>query len=232
MSEDHRLVPQLSTRSNAIITSVDWLFEPSWRGERLLARLSADNVELIDRYGEPAGDALAEVAEVLLPAVDADQAVIDGIWTAQPFIGTGSAAQHLAEALAENGLAGELPDPIETEKRRAFVAIDLLELDGQVLHDIPFGERRRLLESVIDESVRVRVTPAVRVPIGHWVSAWSSSGFSHYVAKHVNSRYTPGEQCDDWLEISVEHEPGPSMIGRLLGQRPKRAARIEDLPRR
>jgi ATP-dependent DNA ligase len=232
MSDDQRLTPQLSTRSNAIITSVDWLFEPSWRGERVLARLSAGGVELVDRHGEPADDTLAEIAEVLPPAVDAEQAVLDGIWTAQPFIGTGSAAQHLAEALAEEGLADELPDPIETEKRRAFVAIDLLELDGQVLHNVPYGERRRLLESVIDENVRVRVTPAVRVPIGHWISAWHSSGFSHYVAKHVNSHYAPGEQSEDWLEIAVEPEPGPSMIGRLFGQRPKRAPRIEDLQRK
>ena len=63
-----------------------------------------------------------------------------------PFIGVGSAAQHLAEAIAEEGLTDEVPDPIENEPRRAFVAIDLVELDGEPLHDIPFMERRRLLD--------------------------------------------------------------------------------------
>ncbi len=228
MTDAQRLLPQLSTRSNAIITSVDWLFEPAWRGERLLAGIGDGQVQLTDRYGEPAGPEFAEAAEVLATTVDAEQALLDGIWTAQPFIGVGSAARHLADAIAEEGLDEELPDPIESERRRAFVAIDLLELDGQPLYDVPYGERRRLLESVIEENVRVRVSPAVRVPIEHWVAAWRVSGFSHYVAKQVNSRYRLGEQNDDWLEMTTDRDAGPSLMGRLFLPHRTRTARIRD----
>jgi bifunctional non-homologous end joining protein LigD len=222
------LLPQLSTRSNAIITSVDWLFEPAWRGERLIGRFEDGAARVFDRIGEPVGLELEEVADVLAMSIDADQAVIDGIWTAQPFVGAGSAAQHLAEAREEAGLAAELPDPIETETRRAFVAVDLLELDGVELLDVPYQERRRLLESVIDENVRVRITPAVRVPLQHWLAAWQASGFTHYVAKEANSRYLPGEMNADWLEITLEPDRGPSMTSRLFGFRGPKKARIED----
>jgi ATP-dependent DNA ligase len=232
MPDAQRPLPQISTRTNAVITSVDWLFEPAWRGERLIARIRGERVDLSDRLGEPAEHSLPEACEVLAASVDAEEAVLDGIWTAQPFVGVGSAAYNLAETLAEEGLTEEYPDPIENEQRRAFVAIDLLELDGTLLHDVPYQERRRLLESVVVENVRVRVTPAVRVPVEHWLHAWRQSGFTHYVAKQVNSRYRPGEPSDEWLEIPAARQGEPSMIGRLVGQRGPRQAKIGDANKR
>jgi ATP-dependent DNA ligase len=232
MPDARRPLPQISTRTNAVISSVDWLFEPAWRGERLMARIRGDRVDLWDRFGDAAESSLSEAREVLASSVDAEEAVLDGVWTAQPFVGVGSAAYNLAETLAEEGLADEYPDPIENETRRAFVAIDLLELDGTLLHDVPYQERHRLLESVVDENVRVRVTPAVRVPVEHWLHAWRVSGFTHYVAKQVNSRYRPGEPSDEWLEIPTQRHREPSMIGRLVGQRGPRQSRIGDARKR
>ncbi len=228
MSEDRTTLPQLTTPSDAVITSVEWLFEPAWRGDRLLARIHDGSVTLTDELGERAGDDFAEAQEVLAAALDADDALIDGVWTSMPFLGEHSAARHLAVAIAEEGLEGEVPDPIVNESRRAYVAFDLVELDGQVLHDVPYLERRRLLTSVVAEDVRVRVSPAVRNPVAHWLHAWRLNGFSHYVAKHVNSRYHPGEVADDWLEVSTDERRGPSAVGRLVGARPKKVARIHD----
>lgn len=225
---DEPVLPQYTTLSDAVITSVEWLFEPAWRGERLLARVHDGRVTLTDRTGDPVGPELAEAEEVIAAAVDADQALLDGVWTSMPFLGEASAARHLADAIAEEGLADEVPDPIEAETRRAYVAIDLVELDGQSLEEVPYLERRRLLTSVVAEDVRVRVTPAVRNPIGSWLNAWRANGFSHYVAKHVNSRYHPGEVAEDWLEVSTSERRGPSPMGRLVGARPKKVARIHD----
>lgn len=228
MSEDQPDLPQLPTISDAMITSVEWLFEPAWRGERLMARVRDGRITLTDAVGEPAGEEFAEAAEVLAPAVAAAEALIDGMWTSMPFLGEGSAARHLAEAIEEEGLTDELPDPLEAETRRAFVALDLVELDGVPLHDVPYLERRRLLTAVVEEDVRVRVTPAVRNPIHNWLGAWRASGFTHYVAKHANSRYHPGEVADDWLEIPADERRGPSAMGRLIGARPKKVPRIHD----
>jgi bifunctional non-homologous end joining protein LigD len=220
--------PQFATVQDAVITSVDWLVEPSWKGERVLARLEGGRVSLTDEQGETPAEGLGDAAEVLAAALDAEQAVIDGVWTAMPFVGEGSAARRWAETIAEEGLAESeaAPDPIELESRRAFVAWDLLELDGKLLHDIPYQERRRLLGSVVQESIRVRVTPAVRPPFHRWIAAWHSNGFTHYVAKHVNSRYEPGETSPDWLQISTTPETGPAMIGSLVGQRTKKGPQI------
>lgn len=228
MTSPDPVLPQQATLAEVIIDSVEWLFEPYWSGDRLIARLQGGRVTLTDADGEPAADELSEAADELLTAIDAESAVIDGIWTAQPFVGDGVGARQWAETLAEEGLVDEPPDPISMEKRRAFVAIDLVELEGQSLADIPYQERRRLLTSVVEENVRVRVSPAVKLPLRPWLHAWRGNGFTHYVAKHVNSRYRAGEQVDDWLIVSAEPEKVPSFAGRLMGQRPKKLRRIED----
>jgi bifunctional non-homologous end joining protein LigD len=227
---DEPILPQLTTRSDAVITSVEWLFEPAWRGERLLARVHDGQVTLTDRAGDPAGPEMAEAEEVIAAAVGSDDAIVDGVWTSMPFLGEGSAARHLADAIAEEGLADELPDPLEAESRRAFVAIDLVRIDGQSLEEVPYLERRRLLTAIVAEDVRVRVTPAVRNPVASWLNAWRANGFTHYVAKHVNSRYHPGEVAEDWLEVPTAERRGPSQMGRLIGARPKKVARIHDEP--
>lgn len=224
------LLPQQPMAANAEVLSVEWLFEPLWPGIRLLARASGGRVRLSDERGEDPGadDGLADAADVLASAILADEAVVDGIWTAQPFVGDGSPARAWAETLEAEGLTTEIPDPLENERRRAFVAVDLVEIDGQPLHGIPFQERRRVLESVIDEGVRVRLSPVVKQPLAGWLVGWRANGFTHYVAKHMNSHYRPGERTEDWLKLSLRAEAPRSFMGRMLGGRGDRVRRVED----
>lgn len=219
--------PQRPTVANAEVLSVEWLFEPFWPGERLMARVERGAVTLTDERGEPAGPELDEAAEVLAVAVRAEGALVDGVWSAQPFVGDGSPSRAWADTIAEEGLSEELPDPLAAERRRAFVAVDLVELDGEPIHDVPFQERRRLLESVIDEGVQVRLSPTVKQPIAGWLIGWRANGFHSYLAKHMNSRYAPGERSDDWLKLSLRAEAPRGLVGRLVGRR-ERVRRIRD----
>lgn len=219
--------PQQPTPANAEVLSVEWLFEPLWPGDRIMARIDHGEVTLTDELGAAAGRDFDEAAAILASAVLADEAVIDGVWTAQPFVGDGSLARTWADTLAAEGLASEVPDPLESERRRAFVAVDLVELDGEQLHEIPFQERRRLLESVIDESVQVRLSPVVKHPLGSWLIGWRTNGFTHYLAKHMNSRYLPGERNDDWLKLSLRADPPRGLMTRMIGSR-ERIRRIRD----
>jgi ATP-dependent DNA ligase len=221
------LIPQRPVDARAEVLSVEWLFEPMWPGDRLMARVSDRAVDVRDERGQPVGEDLAEVADVLRGSILARGAVIDGVWTAQPFVGDGSLARTWAETIAEEGLADELPDPLEAERRRAFVAVDLVELDDQELYDVPFAERRRLLESVVDEGIQLRLSPLVKAPVAGWLTGWRVNGFTHYLAKHQNSKYAIGERCDDWLKLSIRVEAPRSMVGRLIGSR-ERVRRIRD----
>ena len=227
---DEPILPQRPVEANAEVLSVEWLFEPLWPGVRMLARAADGRVDLTDEHGEPVADRddMADAPDILASAILARQALVDGVWTAQPFVGDGSPARAWAETLATEGLAAELPDPLESERRRAFVAVDLVELDGEPLHEVPFQERRRLLESVIDEGIRVRLSPIVKQPLAGWLVGWRANGFSHYVAKHMNSRYRPGERTEDWLKLSLSSEAPRSFMGRMLGGRGDKVRRYRD----
>lgn len=225
---DEPVLPQHPTRANAEVLSVEWLFEPLWPGTRVMARVDRGRVTLTDELGEPVSPEISEAADVLAGAILAGDAVVDGVWSAQPFVGDGSQARVWADTLVEQGLDDQIPDPLENERRRAFVAVDLVELDGEPLHDVPFQERRRLLESVVDEGVQVRLSPLVKHPLAGWLIGWRANGFSHYLAKHMNSRYRPGERNDDWLKLSLRVEAPRGMIGRLVGGRGERIRRIRD----
>ncbi len=229
------LLPQFAKRQDAFGSSVEWLIEPCWKGDRLLARLRDGRVSLTDDRGEPARDELREAAAALVDAIDADHALVDGSWTAVPFVGEGSRAREWARMLEENDRGGLRADPASLEPRRAFVAWDLIELDGEPLHDVPYMERRRLLQSVITEGPQVRVSDAVRLPFEGWVAAWRANGFTHFVAKHVNSRYRHGETSEDWLQVPTSSEGKPSMWTILFGRRVRKTKRVigpddSDLP--
>ena len=227
---DDPVLPQVPVEANAEVLSVEWLFEPLWPGTRMIARLADGGVRLNDELGEPMPDAdeMGDAPEILAAAILANEAVVDGVWTMQPFVGDGSPARAWAETLVAEGLAEEIPDPLETERRRAFVAVDLVELDGELLHEIPFQERRRLLESVIDEGIRVRLSPVVKQPLAGWMVGWRANGFTHYIAKHMNSRYRPGERTEDWLKLSLRAEAPRSFMGRMMGGRGDRVRRVRD----
>jgi bifunctional non-homologous end joining protein LigD len=225
MSTDRSRLPQRPKPSDAIVRSVDWIYEPYWRGERLLAAVRDGQVSLTDEDGSPVSDpALTEAAGVLRRAlVDADGALVDGVWTTQPFPG---------DAVPAAAIADEPPvDPLAGDHGPVFVAVDLVELDGRPLHEVPCLERRRLLQSVLNETLRVRISPAVRMPVANWIEAWRKSGFDAYVAKHVNSRYRPGSVAEDWLRLQTVPQV-PSTLERLMGRRQKPVVRIEDnIPR-
>lgn len=226
--------PQQPIPANAEVLSVEWLFEPHWPGTRLLARRSGARVDLIDDEGDAFADhEMGDAREVLAGALRAADAVVDGVWTAQPFIRDRSPDEAWADTLAASaseGAAGAtLPD-----EQRAFVAVDLIEIDGQSLTEVPFQERRRLLESVIEVGRHVRVSPSVKHPIAAWVTAWRANGFSHYVAKHMNSHYRPGRRIDpgdrneEWLKLSLRTRAPRGFMAHMLGGRGDRVRRISD----
>jgi ATP-dependent DNA ligase len=176
------------------VDGVDWLFEPDWPGLRCVARLTRSSVHLTDATGAPVDD--AAIVAAMAGAVLADTATLDGIWAERG-------------SLDDDGTA-----------HPAFRVLDLLELDGTELHDVPFQERRRLAESIVREGGAVQVGQLVKQPLARWFPAWRAAGFSHYLARHQNARSHPGQQADDWLRIPLSNpDASPGFIQRVIGTR-------------
>lgn len=194
----------------------DPVLEPLWHGTRVIAHFRArpetdspGNVELIDSDGTDVSDTAPAATEALRRAVMAFDAVIDGILTDQATAG-GVGTAPIAEAeVSRMGLL--LPRQAEMTFRpakgddrsgeTAFVALDLLSIDGQPLLDLPLLERKRQLESLFVETDLVRVSPFARPPLAPWLSTWKSAGFRGLMMKGANSRYRPGDYTLEWTII-------------------------------
>ena len=87
---------------------------------------------------------------------------------------------------------------LDPDRPIAFVAVDLLLIDGSSLLDAPLLERKRLLDGALAVDERVRITPYVRPPVGNFVTTWRGMGFAGLAYKGVNSRYEPDQRSEDW----------------------------------
>ena len=194
-------VPRPATKSRAV---VDPIIEPLWQGVHVLAHARGRDVRLIDDQGYDVGREFGAIAEALGHDLAAGEAVLDGWLTNQATrTGEGLALVPMEAPRGMGIFRASKPGPprIVPHDRPAaiaFVAVDLLTLDGQVLFDLPLLERKRLLESAIVESELVRTSPFVRPPLERWLPSWNALGFTGAMLKAANSRYVPGGLADDW----------------------------------
>lgn len=196
----------------------DPIVEPLWSGERVLVHLDrpggAVRVRMIDRYGVDLAPVDADVAAAIAEAAEAEDAVLDGVLTDQATRGGVGAAivpeahrsvtgSLLGSTAGEPGITvtarGSTP-PAETPE--AFMAFDLLRVDGQSLLEVPLLERRRLLESVLREGPLVRVSIMCRPPIDPWIATWQASGLRGGMLKAANGRYVPGDRTPGWRTVT------------------------------
>jgi ATP-dependent DNA ligase len=200
------------------MTIRDPVIEPLWSGERVLVHVDHPDsggvrVRVIDRFGIDLAPVDADVATAIGEATLAGDAIIDGVLTAQATrggVGTAIVPEAhrprssaiLGSLAGEPGIAVTRRGADEPEATEAFVAFDLLRVDGQMLLDVPLLERHRLLESVVSAGPLVRVSVLCRPPIDPWVATWQASGLRGGMLKTANGRYLPGDRTPEWRAVT------------------------------
>ena len=188
----------------------DPIVEPRWGGVRVLIRIEPGVTTIVDEQGV---DCTAEFDTIAAAAADATRvksAVLDGYLTVEPTQESRGVVLTSVEAPTAREVVGQLlvgsrkrrglepRPPLDSNRPIAFVAVDLLSIDGTLLFDIPLLERKRLLDSAIEQNQVVRVTPFVRPPIGSLLETWRALGFREIVFKASNSHYVPGGHSNEW----------------------------------
>ncbi len=199
------------------------IVEPGWGGARAVAAMAPDEAALFRDGAELT--VARELTQALVAAFTALEAVVEGHLTTSALRSDHGVAPGPPEverpALLvprwvrrrrpadpgadardrETRLAREEQatlDLLAGGERHAFVATDLLQLDGQPLLDIPLLERKRLLESVLVVSDLVRVSTFVRPSSSAILASWGTLGFTELSYRGSNSRYLTGRENPDW----------------------------------
>jgi ATP-dependent DNA ligase len=215
--------PLEATMKNRNPEITDPIIEPLWDGSRVLAHFKSTpggpqrgTVKLIDTVGDDVTDEYPEVVEALTKGVYSVDAVIDGVLTYQALAGGQGVSVVPGANISNMGMLMGRPAEVTMERPHdpqaeeaaevtsadfAFVALDLLSVDGQTLFDLPLLERKRQLDSLIGVSEYARVSPFARPPVAQWLNSWKSAGFRGVVLKAANSRYRPADVASKWAII-------------------------------
>ncbi len=108
---------------------------------------------------------------------------------------------------------------------------DLLELDGRVLVDLPYDERRQLLAETVRSTGPVQVPPEFSGEgrtVHEAMEASRSLGLEGVVAKRRTSVYLPGRRSPSWVKIK-HHSTQEVVIGGWKPGQGGRGGRIGSL---
>jgi hypothetical protein len=196
--------------------------EPLWGGRRVLVEIAGGRVEIRGTDGSEV-EGYDDLRAAIADAAFAEELLIDGSLLPAPLRDTEGArvrvgmdavetpadrVKHMfvgqsplsgkRDALAR---ADEARLPAPGNEPAALVAADLLWIDGESLLDVPLMERKRVLDSALDERELVRRTMVVRPPVENWFAQWRALGFEEVTFKAANGRYRPGAVSEDWTVV-------------------------------
>jgi bifunctional non-homologous end joining protein LigD len=190
------VAPMWPTPCSAPFDSPDFLFEPTWGGHRALAFVGpADlpgggDLRLIDANGLDLAARLPELAGLAV-RVTGRSAVLDGELVVVD--GRGRAD----DAALRERLAGRPGRPV------AFLAFDILHLDGRWLLSLPLERRREHLRRVLRPGDEMVVVPAIAGEGRALFDAVVAQGIAGILARRMTSPYLPGVRSALWRSIAA-----------------------------
>ena len=204
MSEHNRTLavvppvePMLAKLAEALPTG-PFLYEPKWDGFRAIVFRSESDVFIQSRDLRPLDRYFPELHEILLARLP-DGCVVDG----EIVIATPDGLDFDALQLRLHPAASRVAK-LARDTPAAFVAFDLIALDGRDLRATPQSERRALLERVLaDARPPIHMTPMTRDPAvaSEWLTRFEGAGLDGVIAKPESGLYEPGKRA----MIKVKH---------------------------
>ena len=195
-----------------------WGFELKWDGVRAIALCRGGTTHLYGRRGNDVSAGYPELgglgATVADAVLDGEIVVMDA--SGRPSFRDLAERMHVRDHARAARLAATTPV--------TYLIFDVLRLNGVDLLEVPYAERRLLLEERVLEGQRWLVPPSF--DDGTATQAASREyGLEGVVAKRLASPYRPGLRSPDWIKVKSEltgdfvvggWRPGARTIGGLL----------------
>ena len=193
--------PMLASAGSLPVGRADALhgYELKWDGVRAVAYLDRGRARVLSRTDRDVTVAYPEVGE-LAAALPGRRLVLDGEVVAfdeagRPSFGLLQSRMHVAR-------------PADVRRARAavpatYLVFDVLFLDGRDTTDLPYAERRALLESLELSGPSWQVPPSFSGGGGAVLDVARGSGLEGVVAKRLDSRYEAGRRSECWTKVKV-----------------------------
>jgi bifunctional non-homologous end joining protein LigD len=183
--------PMLATLAEDVPRGSGWVFEVKWDGYRALAYVRGGDARLVSRNGNDLSGRFPSVTRAVSQASKTPDCVLDGEVCALDEQGRSSFSAM------QQGKAGT---PL------LYYAFDVLEVEGEPLVDLPFVERRKRLDTLLDKRNRtVRLSEIFDGGKALYEAA-KQQGLEGIMAKRLDSRYFSGRRTRDWLKIKTHGE--------------------------
>ncbi|SCL19613.1 DNA polymerase ligase N-terminal domain-containing protein [Micromonospora inyonensis] len=193
VSMPDRIAPMRPTAAGQLpADGAAWGYELRWDGVRALAYVSGGRLRLLaptDADGEPDVTAaypwLRDMAEALAPT----EVVLDGI-------------------LVDIDAAGRVRPPRPARAGRVdpagqYLVVDLLWLDGVSSVDVPYAQRRELLDGLALGGPHWQTTPWFPGAGAETLATARTQGLPGVLAKRLDTTYEPGRRSPHWLSVDA-----------------------------
>jgi bifunctional non-homologous end joining protein LigD len=193
-----------------------WVYELKWDGMRAVVEVGSSDapVRIWSSNGLDATVTYPELAS-LAGAFSGLSVVLDGEIVALDAAGVPS-FERLQHRM-------HISSPIDAAERAvdvpvALVLFDLLELNGRSTVDLPWRDRRNLLESVADD-----LPPGVRLATVFTdgpalYDTARRQGMEGVMAKRVDAPYRPGRRTTDWIKVKIQRRQEVVIGGWAVGK--------------
>jgi bifunctional non-homologous end joining protein LigD len=191
-----------------------WGYEVKWDGVRAVAHVDAGHLTLTGRNGTDFTPRYPEV-RAMAEAQGSRRMVLDGEVVA--FDSQGRPSFELLQSRIHLGSDSQVRRKMR-EVRVAYVAFDLLWLEGHSTLGLAYADRRRLLGELELEGPSWRA-PSHREGDGAaLLEASAAQGLEGIVAKRLDSVYEPGRRSAAWIKI--KNRPAQDVVvgGWLSGE--------------
>ena len=190
-----RLLPMLAG-GNGIPNDPDaHQLEPKLDGQRIVALVEPLRVVLTNRRGGEITGTYPELAG-LAQALAPHAAVLDG-----EVVAFNEKGQTSFQRLQRRMHVLRPPPALLTETPVAFVAFDVIWLDGQLLIDRPQTERRRVLDSLSIKGPAWQTAPVLDATPEELLDACRNLGLEGFMAKRLDAPYQPGRRSPAWSKV-------------------------------
>jgi bifunctional non-homologous end joining protein LigD len=202
----------------------DWAYEIKWDGIRALGYADHGKWCMLSRRFEDVSARYPEL-EPIAEALKGHSAILDGEVVALD--DEGRPRFQLIQSRMGLSSAGMIQARVK-QQPVDYVIFDLLHLDGHCVRDLPYVQRRELLEGLGLDGPRWR-TPRYRHGGGaDLLEAARHQGLEGIVAKRCDSPYRPGKRTGEWIKTRVWRRQEFAIGGYIPGEG-RRAKRVGSL---